>query len=92
MMGFDLILLLIVGANVYATGGRPRFNQKKPTQRDQTPLEILQARYARGEISRKECDQMRLDLVGRERKAVAWGKKIHSAGGVSQEVTRCAAC
>jgi uncharacterized membrane protein len=49
---------------LYATGWRPQFNQTTPTQRDQTPLEILQARYTRGEISREEYDQMRLDLEG----------------------------
>jgi putative membrane protein len=65
MMGFGLILVLvIVGAIAYALGWRPQFNQTGPAQTSQTPLEILKARYARGEISREEYDQMRKDLEG----------------------------
>lgn len=64
MMGLDLLLLVIVGAIVYALGFRPKLNQNNPNKTDQTPLEILKARYARGEISREEYDQVRLDLQG----------------------------
>jgi putative membrane protein len=62
MMGLELILLplLLIGAIAYALGWRP--NQIGPAQSGQTPLEILKARYARGEISREEYDQMRRDL------------------------------
>jgi putative membrane protein len=63
MMGFDLLLIVIVGAIAYAIGWRPQFRQTKSTQTGQTPLEILQARYAQGEISREEYEQMRLDLA-----------------------------
>ena len=65
MMGFGLIIpLLLIGAVAYALGWRPQFNQTKPTQADQTPLEMLKARYARGEIGREEYEQMRRDLEG----------------------------
>ena len=65
MMISGLILtLLIVGAVAYALGWRPQSNQTGPAQGRQTPLEILQARYARGEISREEYEQMRRDLEG----------------------------
>ncbi len=65
MMGFGLILVLgIVGAIAYALGWRPQFNQTGPTQNSETPLEILKARYARGEIGREEYEQMRRDLEG----------------------------
>ena len=65
MMGFDLILVLvIVGGIAYALGWRPQFNQTRPDQTSQTPLELLRARFARGEISRAEYDQMRRDLEG----------------------------
>ncbi len=33
--------------------------------RDKTPLEILQERYARGEINREEYEQKRQDLMSR---------------------------
>ena len=65
MMGFGLIIpILLVGAVAYALGWRPQFNQARPTQSDQTPLDILKARYARGEIGREEYEQMRRDLEG----------------------------
>ena len=65
MMGFGLIfVLVIVGAIAYALGWRPQFNQTGPAQTNQTPLEILKARRARGEITREEYDQMRQDLEG----------------------------
>jgi len=64
MMGFDLILvvLVLVGAVAYANGWRPQFSQLGPASSRPTPFEILKARYARGEITREEFDQMRQDL------------------------------
>jgi uncharacterized membrane protein len=63
MMGFGLIVpLLLIGAIAYALGWRPQFNQTGPAQTGQTPLEILNARYVRGEITRDEYEQVRLDL------------------------------
>ena len=63
MMGTDLIFLVVIGGAVaYALGWRPQFNQAGPPQTSQTPHEILQARYARGEITREEYDQMCQDL------------------------------
>jgi uncharacterized membrane protein len=62
MMGFDL--LLIAGVIVYVLGWRPQFNQTKPNQTSQTPLEILKARYVRGEVSREEYEQVRQELEG----------------------------
>jgi uncharacterized membrane protein len=64
MMGLDLILLVIVGAVAYALGWRPQLNQTRPAQSSQTPVEILNARYADGEIRREKYEQMRRDLEG----------------------------
>lgn len=61
MLGFELI---VIGAIAYALGWRPRFNQTTPAQTSQTPLEILDARYARGEVTREEYEQVRQDLEG----------------------------
>jgi putative membrane protein len=63
MMGFGLIfVILIIGAVAYAFGWRPQFNQNRSASNEQTPLEVLKSRYARGEISREEYEQMRQDL------------------------------
>lgn len=64
MMGFDLILLVIVGAIVYALGWRPQLNQTRPAKTSQTPVEILKARYAGGEITREVYVQMRRYILG----------------------------
>ena len=65
MMGFGLIIpLLLIGGIAYALGWRPQFNQSGPAPTSQTPLDLLKARYARGEISREEYDQMRRGLEG----------------------------
>ena len=60
MMGFDL--LLIVGVIAYALGWRPQFNQTRPDHTGQTPLEILKARYVRGELNREQYEAMKADL------------------------------
>jgi uncharacterized membrane protein len=60
MMGFDLLLL--VGVIAYVLGWRPQFNQTGPAETSQTPLEILKARYVRGEISREQYEAMKADI------------------------------
>ncbi len=63
MMGFGLIVpLLLIGFVAYALGWRPQLNQSGPAQTSQTPVEILRARYARGEITSEQYGQMRRDL------------------------------
>lgn len=63
MMGFWLILpLLLIGVVAYALGWRLQFNQTGSAPADQTPEEILKARYARDEINREEYEQIRQDL------------------------------
>ena len=65
MMGLDLIfLVVIVGGIAYALGCQPQSNQTTPAQTNHTPFEILKARYARGEITREEYEQIRRDLEG----------------------------
>jgi uncharacterized membrane protein len=63
MMGFWLIVpLILLCGGVYAFGWRPRFNQARPAHTSESPLEILKARYARGEITGEEYNLVRLDL------------------------------
>jgi len=63
MIGLCLIVpLLLIGVVVYALGRRTQINQTGSAQTNQTPEEILKARYARDEISREEYEQIRRDL------------------------------
>ena len=56
------LLIVIAGAVAYALGWRPQFNQTRPAQTSQSPVEILKARYKGGEITREEYEQARRDL------------------------------
>ncbi len=69
MMGFGLIglvfnILIIVGVIVLIVWAIRRFSEPgvRPTSGGQTPREIVQARYARGEITREQYQQMLDDL------------------------------
>ena len=64
MMGFGLLFtLLIIGLIAYVLGWRPQFaNQGSLRESQPTALEILKTRYAQGEISQDEYQQMRRDL------------------------------
>jgi len=65
MMGFGLIVpLLLIGAVVYALGWRTQSNQTGPAPTNRAPVEILKARYARGEITREVYEQVRRELEG----------------------------
>ena len=58
------LLIVTAGAVAYALGWRPQFNQTRPAESSQTGLEILKARYARGEITAEAYEQMRRGLEG----------------------------
>jgi uncharacterized membrane protein len=63
MIGLCLIVpLLLIGVVVYALVRRPQINQTRLAQTNQSPEEILKARYARDEIGREEYEQIRRDL------------------------------
>ncbi len=76
MMGFGLggmlfggllmvaFWVLIIGGGVWlvVTLARGNANQLPMTPSGQTPLSILQARFAKGEITKEQFDQMRRDL------------------------------
>ncbi len=63
MGGMFLLPLLLIGLIVVALGWRPQFNRLSPEPSRETPLEVLKNRYARGEISKEEYDNMRRDLA-----------------------------
>ena len=65
MMGFGLIVpLLLIGLVAFALGWRPQFNQSGLAPTSQPPVDVLKARYARGEVTREEYEQVRRDLEG----------------------------
>jgi putative membrane protein len=65
MMGFGaLILVGILAALAYAFGWIGPGNQPFRRGTDRTPMDILKERYARGEISKEEYDEMRRDIAG----------------------------
>jgi putative membrane protein len=64
MYSWLIIPVLLIGAVIFALGWRPNFDLSGLSQSKQTPLEILKARYAGGEITREEYEQARRDLEG----------------------------
>ena len=70
MMGFGLIgvifvIILVIVLIVAFIGLRPNVYQDKDQRSDppfETPREILEKRYAKGEINKDEFDQIRKDI------------------------------
>jgi putative membrane protein len=67
MLGWILILVLIVllVLAVFRQGGglgTPDRSQRRERDDLETPLDILRKRYARGEISKEEFEQMKKDI------------------------------
>jgi len=62
-LGIILILLFIAGVVmlVYYSAHRSR-KINKGNQQQETPLDILQKRFARGEISKEQFDRMKKEL------------------------------
>jgi putative membrane protein len=66
MMGFGLVgTILVIALIAYLLGWRPQENKNifGTSDSQQSPIDILKARYARGEISKQEFEQMRDDLA-----------------------------
>ncbi len=57
-------ILLIAGAVWLLASGNRHVVQSNSGAPVQTPLDILKVRYARGEITKEQYDQMRRDLEG----------------------------
>jgi putative membrane protein len=64
MMGFGIIfVLLIIALVLYVLGWRPRWLSFQAHQgQNKSPMDILKERYARGEITREQYDEIRKDL------------------------------
>jgi putative membrane protein len=61
-IGMLVNLAILIGIVVLIVWAVKRFTSNSPSMSVQTPREILQARYARGEITREQYQQMLQDL------------------------------
>jgi putative membrane protein len=65
-MGFLMILFWVVVLIALALLLSAVFSSRRPSSHTESALEILQKRYARGEIDKDRFDAMRRDLAQRE--------------------------
>ena len=61
-IGMLVNLAILIGIVVLIVWAVKRFTGSSPSASAQSPREILQARYARGEINREQYQQMLQDL------------------------------
>ena len=57
-----LLWIVVIGVVVWAVVAGGRHNTSGHDSPSKTPLEIAKERYARGEITREEYEQLRRDL------------------------------
>jgi putative membrane protein len=62
LIGLLFNLAILIGIVVLIVWAVKRFSSGSPAQDVQSPREILQARYARGEITRDQYQQILQDL------------------------------
>jgi putative membrane protein len=62
--GFGWLFMILVWVLVIAgIAALIKWLASSPSRRGETPLEILKARYARGEINKEEYERMRRELL-----------------------------
>jgi putative membrane protein len=60
---YPLILLTILLVGLYLIFGRSGWRPPRSSDRSETALDILNKRYARGNLSKAEYEQIKKDLV-----------------------------
>jgi putative membrane protein len=58
-----IIFLIVIGLLIYFVVQAQKTKGQTPTQ-NESPLDILKRRYAKGEIAREEYEKMKKDLEG----------------------------
>ncbi len=58
-----IIFLIVIGLLVYFMVQTKKIKGQTPTQ-NESPLDILKRRYAKGEVAREEYERMKKDLEG----------------------------
>ena len=58
-----IIFLIVIGLLIYFIVQAQKTKDQTPTQ-NESPLDILKRRYAKGEITREEYEKMKKDLEG----------------------------
>ena len=58
-----IILLIVIGLVIYFIVQAQNKKSETPTQ-NESPMDILKRRYAKGEITREEYERMKKDLEG----------------------------
>lgn len=58
-----IILLIVIGLIIYFAVQAQKTRDETPTQ-NESPLDILKKRYAKGEITKEEYERMKNDLKG----------------------------
>lgn len=66
LWGFLMVLFwgLVIALGVWAVVKIARRDERVETRRRTNPLDIAKERYARGELSRQEFEQIKKDLSG----------------------------
>ena len=59
---FPLIFLIVILVFLFRSGGLPMCGNHGTNKREESARELLDRRYASGEISREEYQQMKKDL------------------------------
>jgi len=59
---FPLFFFVVMLVFLFRVGGRPMWGPGRTGAREESAKEILDRRYARGEINREEYQRMRKDL------------------------------
>lgn len=57
-----LIWILVAGVIIYFIFNRSKFSSKNDNSATESPMDILKKRYARGEISKQQYDELKKDL------------------------------